>query len=236
MRLNFRIVQHDLALTSLSVTPRNRSLPWLVPHPAPGAPPKRPGLFFCGGDFVPALAAISRFLASLKAGMCRTAAWQRRMDSPTVRIFLIAAGRLAAASIAVFACGLSPARATELPQPLLSNLPHGDAAAQLTLRKCISPEGNIGYQSAPCASSWRELWSRQENNERVPSLPAQYLAVPTPRAGIAVRARGVASREGSRQRCDAARSAVARKRDREWNRLKFDDLSRLDAWVADQCR
>lgn len=116
---------------------------------------------------------------------------------------------------------------------------HGDvpSSPMLTLRKCVTAGGGVAYQSAPCTGAAREAWSREQPIEVAAPVAARAAVVrdvSRPRGSGAQRAvRGFNSR---RQQCEAARQQAAAKRDREWNRLKFDDLSRLDAWVAERCR
>ncbi|MEO6064959.1 MAG: hypothetical protein ABIP49_04155 [Lysobacterales bacterium] len=129
-----------------------------------------------------------------------------------------------------------------------ADTPDRGASTRVVLRKCVGRSGDIAYQSAPCATSSRELWSREEERETTePSSPLLKATQEDPRvlsnyAANRINGSGrradtrVGARSIGRQRCEDARLEAARKRDREWNRLKFDDLSRLDAWVAERCR
>lgn len=115
--------------------------------------------------------------------------------------------------------------------------PRGES--RTVLRKCVAADGGIAYQSAPCAPPSRELWSREAER----ASPPVQVPLPKVAAGLAPRAwtgaapvRSRIAGSSARQRCDAAKAEAARKRDRGWNRLTFDDLSRLDAWVAERCR
>ena len=108
---------------------------------------------------------------------------------------------------------------------------------RITLRKCVAADGGIAYQSEPCVARAREIWTREAALEQ-PKVAANAEAgtAATRPVGRTV-ARGADERSATRhERCDAARAQAARKRDREWNRLGFEALSRLDAWVAQRCR
>lgn len=118
----------------------------------------------------------------------------------------------------------------------------GTPAPRIMMRKCASADGSIAYQSQPCNSRAVEVWTREAPLElpRVAADLDPWSKAAAPRAATrsAVRAARHPEQPDSsrRQRCDAARIEAARKRDREWNRLRFDDLSKLDAWVAERCR
>ncbi len=112
----------------------------------------------------------------------------------------------------------------------------------LTLRKCVDPAGGIAFQSATCAPRSREAWSREEERTPASTQPGPRGSTDgsaSSRRVTVLRAsprKGHAARQSSRSgQCEAARRKAARKRDLEWNRLGFDDLSRLDAWVAERC-
>ncbi len=110
-----------------------------------------------------------------------------------------------------------------------------DTAARVTLRKCVGPAGDVAFQSSPCDAGRRELWSREERLADAAPPPTRASGGRVATLPRARPARG-AKRSGARAQCDAARREAAQRRDREWNRLKFDDLSKLDAWVAERCR
>jgi len=116
---------------------------------------------------------------------------------------------------------------------------------QVTLRKCIDASGAIAFQSEPCHAGDREAWSKLEalDARREAGLTAHASSHTSSRESVKGSARvprlaagRAANSNPARNRCDAARAHAARKRDRQWNRLGFDALSRLDAWVADRCR
>lgn len=154
-----------------------------------------------------------------------------------------------AGCLALFFCALSATVFPAALDSLMADVPNDGASTPLVLRKCVGRSGDIAYQSAPCASSSRELWSREEERETTeassPLLKATRKSSRVQSAHAASRrsnasaeraVTGDEARSSSRQRCEDARLEAARKRDREWNRLKFDDLSALDAWVAERCR
>jgi len=111
------------------------------------------------------------------------------------------------------------------------------AAPGITLRKCVAADGSIAYQSQTCDALSKEVWTREAPLASPLASASRYAklqAAPTP--GRRSAQRSGAGDSSRRKRCDAARAEAARKRDREWNRLGFDALSRLDAWVVERCR
>ena len=122
-------------------------------------------------------------------------------------------------------------------EPARGNDDQSAAAPAITLRKCVAAGGSIAYQSQPCAALAREVWSREAPLD----LPLVSASAYAKTQATATPVKRCAQRSGTgdlsrRNRCDAARVEAARKRDRDWNRLGFDALSRLDAWVAERCR
>ena len=112
----------------------------------------------------------------------------------------------------------------------------GVASSRVVLRKCVGGDGAIAYQSATCASGSRELWWREEKFTATPPFNREVIDTLNQTRAHEINATGGFVKSAARQRCDAARREAAHRRDREWNRLKFDDLSALDAWVAERCR
>jgi len=114
------------------------------------------------------------------------------------------------------------------------------APATMELRKCVAPGGATSYQTAPCAEGATEAWSQPVQAE--PVRPAPRTAVgrlPVPRSAAGARATATARpspRDQRRARCDKARREADELRDRQWNRLGFDERSALDARVARACR
>lgn len=144
--------------------------------------------------------------------------------------------RFALVYVALVMLALSPARVTAASERSQWLAPVSGANSQLTLRKCIARGGAVANQSAPCTAGSSEIWSRTEVLATpAVSAPTQFDAPQAPRARAMTAARNQ-GRSTRRQQCDAARREATRRRDAEWNRLKFDDLSRLDAWVAERCR
>ena len=109
-------------------------------------------------------------------------------------------------------------------------------AAAGELHKCQSAEGQLSYQSAPCAPGARTLWVRDALPETVPPSPVTRVAAAEPAAPRAAVARSRAVRRDPREsRCAAARRSADARRDRDWNRLGFRERSELDAAVARAC-
>ncbi len=120
--------------------------------------------------------------------------------------------------------------------------PGAASGGTLVIRKCTGADGAVRFQSTACPVGSAQAWSRSEPIAPPPSVNTTRAARTEGRASP-LRGRGYASRGANpdnastrRARCESARAEAARKRDREWNRLKFDDLSRLDAWVVERCR
>lgn len=122
-----------------------------------------------------------------------------------------------------------------------AELPEPSDGGTLLIRKCFQRDGGVRFQSAPCPVGSAQAWTRSE-----PISPAATAitgrearasgpGIAAVRGGYRVRVANT-NTSSRRGRCESARAKATRRRDREWNRLKFDDLSRLDAWVAERCR
>lgn len=132
----------------------------------------------------------------------------------------------------------APARAGAAEEP-----PESPEGGTLIIRKCVEAQGAVRFQSGPCPVGSAEAWTRSEAVPPPATPVGKYREAratgsesSSARRGYGVRVATNNNASSRRGRCASARAEASRKRDREWNRLKFDDLSRLDAWVAERCR
>ena len=118
------------------------------------------------------------------------------------------------------------------------------------LHKCLLPGGNHLYANGGCPTGSREIWQRQTEPD-----PAQEASVlrrwkdieawqdgnrrkASARARQAVGTRRTATRnaEAAASGCERARQRRERIRDRDWMRMTYDRMVRLDQDVRDACR
>lgn len=136
----------------------------------------------------------------------------------------------------------------------------GQAADKNQLFKCVDAAGAISIQSGPCAKGSTEAWRRDANAEPPPSPEQRAEAeakrlrdqqtvrelseqverrlAPKPEAAPAPapekKAEGAAAEPSDR--CSQAQDFATQLRDKRWLDLSEDQVRRLYAWVAEQCK
>lgn len=124
---------------------------------------------------------------------------------------------------------------------------HSAAAAEL--RKCALPNGRAAYVSDACPSGSREIWQRAvasdprheaELKRRQQALhqwqQASRRQAASRQRPYSTGANGGRSVSTAATRCERARQRRDRIRDKDWMRMTYDRMIRLDDEVAEACR
>lgn len=142
----------------------------------------------------------------------------------------------------------------KIPGGLLIFLLAASNSHAASLYKCSGPKKDtVSIQSAPCPPGARQIWVR----DGTPDPP------PTEQQVAAKNAKGRQDAEAARtlsrmagttqtnhatvyqnssnadlriQRCNSAKRQAEAIRERDWRKMNFNELRRLDAWVESECK
>ena len=123
-------------------------------------------------------------------------------------------------------------------------------AHAVELRKCRLPSGRMAYASDACPRGSHEIWRRdiQPDHQHDAALKrrqadiAQWQQASRREASMRLRqpaarvGSGRAGESASASRCERARQRRDRIRDKEWMRMTYDRMVKLDDDVAEACR